>query len=99
MSEIHSSELLNQILERADSLCRDNRCSGLNRDYILIAAMAVLDECGSAASETSEEIRDAQKLLAAFSRDESLIRSVLDQWHEKKVPITELHKSVSYFEI
>ena len=89
MSEIHSSELLNQILERADSLCRDNRCSGLNRDYILVAAMAVLDECGSAASETSEEIRDAQKLLAAFSRDESLIRSVLDQWHEKKVPITE----------
>ena len=77
MAEIKNSLLLTKIMERAEKLSRENNCGGLTRDYIVVAAIAVLDETPA---DRGEEYERTRQLLAGFSRDGDLVDDVLGKW-------------------
>lgn len=89
MSEIQNSALLDSIMQRAARLTEENGCSGLTRDFIIIAAIAVLDEQEASGSRSDEEYLRTKELLSGFSRDAALISSVLEAWNHKDIPYTE----------
>ncbi len=89
MSAIHNSPLLDAILNRAEELCKSNSCSGLTRDYIIVAAIAVLEEKDGSEGSQDDEFQKAKSLLAELSHEKSLLDSVLEKWNSKKVPMTE----------
>ena len=89
MKDIQNSALLNAIMERARNLSEEKKCSGLTRDYIIVAAISVLDEQNDAAHQADEEYIRTRKLFADFSREASLISGILETWSGKTIPYTE----------
>lgn len=88
MADIRNSALLDRIMEHAENLRRENDCSALTRDYIIIAAISVLDKAGPSDRGT-EEYDKTRTLLANLSRQEDLLKKVLDKWHGKTIPSSE----------
>lgn len=88
MVEIQNSELLNKIMDRAEALCKERECSSLTRDYIIVAAISVTDECVSS-EQDADEYTKTKELLSVFTRDKKPIDSVLEKWHKKEIPYTE----------
>ena len=88
MEEIRNSALLDQIMKCAYELCKKNECSGLTREYIVIAAMTVLD-AAKTPDQDAEEYSKTKELLSNLSREEGLIRGVIQAWQKKSIPSKE----------
>ena len=67
MNDIQNSDLLNRIMDRAELLRKENECSSLTRDYIIVAAIMVMDE-GMSHDQDAEEFDKAKELLSGFTR-------------------------------
>ena len=75
-------------MDRAEALCKEKECSSLTRDYIIIAAISVMDECVSS-EQDADEYAKTKELLSIFTRDKKPIENVLEKWHKKEIPYTE----------
>ncbi len=91
MPNLQNSALLSRILEKAENLCRENECRGLSRDYIIVAAISVLDQSAVPAEkeEGFDEFKNARELLSGLSRDGKLLQEVLEKRRQKEVPANE----------
>ena len=91
MKELNYSPLLTEIMNRADRLSRENRCSTLTRDYIVVAALELLTDPAGLPREqqTGDEFREAKILLTHLRHDPASLRKVLDKWKDAQVPMTE----------
>lgn len=89
MAEIKYSVLLTSIMQHAQRLCAERECSDLTRDYIIVAAINILDSITPSDSITQDEVTEARALLEKFTRDESRLNSTLEKWQQKTVPVAE----------
>ena len=90
MDNLKNSSLLNEILQQAEILINENHCSGLSRDYIVIAAIRVIDQKEKdGSSEPSEEYKETLQLLRQYSRDPEALNEVLKNWQGKDIPTNE----------
>lgn len=88
MNDIQNSDLLNRIMDRAELLRKENECSSLTRDYIIVAAIMVMDE-GMSHDQDAEEFDKAKELLSGFTREKKTLNNVLEKWKKKEISYTE----------
>lgn len=88
MEMIKNSPLLDRIYDKARALCEENRCRGLTRDYIVIAAVMVLNEDETDALG-DEEHRNTRRLLDREPLDERGLNLLLEKWKGISIPLSE----------
>ena len=79
MRELPYSAFLKSILDRAAAFCDENMCSGITRDYIIVAALTILREADTEKPQTAEEeeYQETIRLLQSFDREQAKLNSVL----------------------
>ena len=77
------SALLEKIMERAETIRKSHDCPSLTRDFIVVAAISVMDEAEDAQNRKDEEFQKTRSLLENLSRERTLLAETLEKWRGK----------------
>ncbi len=88
MAEIKNSVLLNSILNCTDGLCEENGCSSQTADYIIAAALSVMEAPESEAYDEDELLR-TKDLLSRFDYTSEKKDELIQRWAGKTIPLND----------
>lgn len=92
MAELKNSLLLDRIFRKAESLAEANGCVGLSREYMLAAALDVLQDDKAAGELTGEdqvEYTVARALLMPRIKADNPVERLLSVWRGKPISLSE----------
>ena len=91
MEQLKNSAFLNQILDTAEELRKENRCSAVTRDHVVVAALTIIGNPNQTESfpDSKDEIEQVRSLLQGYITESSFLQTVLEKWSGKEVPSSE----------
>lgn len=92
MSDLKNSLLLERIFQKAEALAQDNGCVGLSREYVMAAALDVLQDTRIAAELSGEdqvEYAVARALLMPKVKAQNPVEQLLQVWRGKQISLSE----------
>lgn len=89
MANLQNSKLLSMILEKAKELGQEYSCKGLPRDYIMVAAIQLLNDPNCEAEDPNEREK-ALAVIKRYSADHSELQAILESWRNKEAGTIEV---------
>ena len=89
MADLQNSKLLSMILEKAKAFGEEYSCKGTPRDYIMVAAIQLLNNPDSEAANQNEREK-ALAVIKRYSAERSGLQAVLESWRNREAGTIEV---------